>query len=236
MLFILTGKVQTGKTRWLQAMVDELVHAGIPVAGVLAPGVWTVSRGEESGTTCGKASPSPANYEKLGIENILLPSGERIEFARRRDLAEQARAEEGSAAAQDRCAQSTQAGLSWQIPDSAIARVNEHFAELMRAAENPSPQRGGLLVADELGKLELLHGKGLTEAVHALERGASPAYPHALAVVRDYLVDCALDAFRPHWDEVRVIEPGEAARSEILGCFADAGESVPDSAGDGAAG
>ena len=40
MLFILTGDVRTGKTTWLEARVRELEAAGVPVRGVLAPGVW----------------------------------------------------------------------------------------------------------------------------------------------------------------------------------------------------
>ena len=40
MLYILTGEIQTGKTRWLQALIDKLAEKGVPLEGVLAPGVW----------------------------------------------------------------------------------------------------------------------------------------------------------------------------------------------------
>lgn len=40
MLYMLTGEIQTGKTRWLARRVDEARAAGIDVHGVLAPGVW----------------------------------------------------------------------------------------------------------------------------------------------------------------------------------------------------
>ena len=37
MLFLLTGDVQIGKTRWLERLAAELAGDGVPVAGVLAP-------------------------------------------------------------------------------------------------------------------------------------------------------------------------------------------------------
>lgn len=74
MLFILTGDIQIGKTRWLKSTCRKLAADGIPCAGVVAPGVWVPS---EHGDANG--------FEKLGIDNLLLPQGERIPFARRRD-------------------------------------------------------------------------------------------------------------------------------------------------------
>lgn len=62
MLFILTGDVRTGKTTWLEARVRELEAAGVPVRGVLAPGVWR-------------------DGKKVGIANVLLPSHERVLLA-----------------------------------------------------------------------------------------------------------------------------------------------------------
>ena len=35
MLFLLTGDVQIGKTRWLERLAAELAGDGVPVAGVL---------------------------------------------------------------------------------------------------------------------------------------------------------------------------------------------------------
>ena len=31
MLYILTGEIQTGKTRWLQALIDKLAEKGVPL-------------------------------------------------------------------------------------------------------------------------------------------------------------------------------------------------------------
>ena len=87
MLFILTGGIRTGKTTWLAARVRELEAAGVPVRGVLAPGVW---RGGE----------------KLGIENVLLPSRERVLLATPTE------------------AGPSSLGLGWDFDPAALARVN----------------------------------------------------------------------------------------------------------------
>lgn len=78
MLFLLTGEVQIGKTRWLESLVAELGAFGVPCAGVLAPGQWVPSTGPHADAN---------GFEKLGIDNVLLPGGERVPFARRGDLA-----------------------------------------------------------------------------------------------------------------------------------------------------
>ena len=77
LLFLLTGEVQSGKTRWLCQVVDDLARSGVPCAGVLAPGVW-------------HGTEEPGRFEKRGIDNVLLPGGERVPFARRNDLAQAA--------------------------------------------------------------------------------------------------------------------------------------------------
>ena len=101
MLFILTGDIQIGKTRWLKSTCRKLAADGIPCAGVVAPGVWVPS---EHGDANG--------FEKLGIDNLLLPQGGRIPFARRRDLAQA----EGTF---DPNSQSAQMQLGWEISDDA---------------------------------------------------------------------------------------------------------------------
>lgn len=71
MLYLLTGQVQTGKTRWLQGLVSAYEARGVAVGGVLAPGVWREVT----------ARDGAASFEKLGIDNILLPEHETIPFA-----------------------------------------------------------------------------------------------------------------------------------------------------------
>ena len=174
MLYILTGEIQIGKTRWLRGLIDELQERGVPLEGVLAPGVW-------------KPNPDkPNGFEKLGIDNVMLPGDMK---------------------------------LVWAFSDEAVARVNAHFAAL--AAGEP-PARPGLLVVDELGRLELERGGlGLTEAVDLVKQGPRPGWPHALIVVRDWLVPRARMVFGPAWsNEICEVGPTPETARELLGLFA----------------
>ena len=177
MLFLLSSEIQSGKTRWLEALVQELVAEGFACSGVLAPGVW-------------RELDDGAGFEKLGIDNVLLPSGERIAFGRRRDLVE--RGDSSSAGKDD------EGGLEWVIFDDAVDRVNEHFRALsQRSHEDVCAP--GLLIVDEMGRLELQSDKGLLVARRLLEEGPSPAFSHALVVVRSRLVDLAEARFAEAW-------------------------------------
>lgn len=223
MLFLLTGEVQIGKTRWLESLVTELADCGVSCVGVLAPGQWVPAEGEHADAN---------GFEKLGIDNVLLPSGERIPFARRGDLARA----DGTF---DEESQAAKAELAWHIDDEAIARVNAHFDELaVRAsvavptdakshsgrsaegAESKDPSRApGLLIVDELGRLEIWRGGGLTSAMALLAQGPTTTFPHALAVVRDYLLDDAEALFAEAWPDRCRIKPNDAAREAILAAF-----------------
>ena len=281
MLFLLTGDVQIGKTRWLENLCSSLQAAGTCVAGVVAPGQW-VPRPE--GQPGGKYGFDGAGrFEKLGIDNVLLPQGERIGFARRRDLAAKSKAfTEGT--------QAKAAKLGWGISDTAIAQVNAHFATLAKQASITPADSGAydstttqaevgtpaaapldngvcppvaaetaaetsplaqtstgeptvaataakaegnvlaaapaanetrlaphaMLMVDELGRLELLRGCGLTNALAILDAGPTPQFPHAIAVVRETLLDEARRRFEPHWGKATVIGPDDAARNLVL--------------------
>lgn len=208
MLFLLTGDVQIGKTRWLESLCASLQAAGTCVAGVVAPGQW-VPRPE--GQPGGKHGFDGAGrFEKLGIDNVLLPQGTRIEFARRRDLAAKSKAfTEGT--------QAKAAKLGWAISDTAIAQVNAHFAALAKQAANETRLAPhAVLVVDELGRLELLRGCGLTNALAILDAGPTPQFPHAIAVVRETLLDEARRRFEPRWGKATVIGPDDAARNLVL--------------------
>lgn len=213
MLFLLTGSVQTGKTRWLEALLDELAQDGVTSAGVLAPGVWRECEpGELVPDANGRLVSRP--FDKLGIDNVLLPQGERLPFARRRDLAQ----DEGSF---DPLSQSAAARLSWEISEDALARVNAHLAKLQEE-DDDSSSKPELLVIDEVGRLELLRNGGLTSALALLDHGPSRRFPHALAIVRAQLLDEALRRFSAPWQgRVRAIEANEegrhAVRTALLG-------------------
>ena len=75
---------------------------------------------------------------------------------------------------------------------------------------------------DELGRLELERGGlGLMEAVDLVAQGPRPGWPHALIVVRDWLVPRARMVFGPAWNnEIREVGPTQKTVEELLGLFA----------------
>lgn len=204
MLYLVTGEVRLGKTRWLCDVVGRLARAGVVPYGVLAPGVWRAlsdGAGEASG------------FEKLGIDNVLLPQGERVHLARRRDLADVA-----DLASEDEAAGS--ASLDWVMDRVALARVEDHFRAL--AAMPPDgPCAPGVLVVDELGRLELSRDAGLLSARALAEAGPGPRWRSCLVVVRESLLPLALERMRPAWPGVRVVRPGgcdhESLAREVVG-------------------
>lgn len=243
MLFVLTGGIQTGKTRWLGRLVERLEADGVRCAGVTAPGVWRERRRGAALSAGERAvgSRAESGYEKLGIDNVLLPSGERVPFARRVDLACQA-------GAYDSRSQSARAGLGWAIDDAAIARVNAHFRELAAeaGAANLAGEAGSdagsaepvgasvsgvgsvdpsladacqhfasLLIVDELGRLELMRGEGLVEAMALLDRGPTRAFPHALVVVREDLLPLAHERLAPVWGAPEPLHPDDAGVDRV---------------------
>lgn len=205
MLFVLTGDIQIGKTRWLEALASDLAAKGALCSGVIAPGDW-------------RRNPD-GSLEKLGIDNLLLPEGRRIPFARRHDLARA----EGTYRAESA---SARANHSWEISDDAIDEVNACFDRLARR-EGPDGAFGGfagpeLLVVDEFGQLELLRNEGLTSALALVEAGTpkDAQWPkHCLVVVRDLFVPLAEERFGDVWGETLRIGPDDEAKSAIEGAL-----------------
>lgn len=176
MLFILTGDIRTGKTTWLGARVRELETAGAPVRGVLAPGVWR-------------------DGEKIGIQNVLLPSRERVLLA-------------------TPVASGCSRGQGWDFDEAALAHVNDHLARLAATAAEKDAHTG-LLVIDEIGPLELRRGGGLTAALTLLDAGPAPNWPHALVVVRSSLAEEVAARLLPAWGLVELVRPDEAGERRL---------------------
>lgn len=205
MLFILTGDVQTGKTRWLESLIDSLNENGVSAQGVLAPGVWRSGNDPEAV----KEYVDENGFEKLGIDNVLLPDDKRIPFARRRDIAEA----EGLL---NPNAQSEKANLLWHIDEDAIIKVNDHLASLPHATAHSK----NLLVIDEIGRLELLRSGGLVEALDLLEQGPSSTFPHALVIIRAALLNEAKTRF-PLWGNPTFIYPDCKSVDRVIKAFID---------------
>ena len=203
MLYILTGDIQIGKTRWLQKTVSILEDMGVGVQGVIAPGIW---------------KKTDSGFEKLGICNLLLPSHEEILFARRRDLTCEQDLNSG-------CSQARQANLGWAIQDKAIRVVNDHFKLLGPTPYNKDEDGlrckkencdSPILIIDELGVLELIREEGLTEAVDLLSQGSQGYYQHALIIVgnRRGLPLLAKQRFGESWGGCTFIHPEDISPKE----------------------
>lgn len=206
MLLILTGGVQIGKTRWLEGICADLESHDVCVCGVIAPGQWILRPDDQPSGKHGL--DGAGRFEKLGIDNVLYPGHRRIEFARRRDLTDED--DEFGGGGQARAA-----GLGWAISDEAIGEVDAHF---VRLSANP-PCAGGLLVVDELGRLELMRNEGLHHAMSLLDQGPTQAFPHALVVVREGLLDPARDRFASAWGDVRAVGPTDDARDLLFSIY-----------------
>lgn len=200
MLFILSGDVQTGKTRWLDETIERLAARGIGAYGVTAPGVWVESQ---------TAHADEHGFEKLGIDNVLHPGGERIRFADRTDIA----LEDGT---YDERSQAGRMGLGWHIREKALKTVNEHLASIPSLRDAGTTQRE-LLIVDELGRLELARGEGLVEALRLLDAGPDDSMRDALVVVRDALVDKAVERIGTTWGEIKMLSPDDESREFLEG-------------------
>ncbi|MDO5117484.1 MAG: hypothetical protein Q4D34_03245 [Eggerthellaceae bacterium] len=201
MLFILTGDIQIGKTRWLMRTLSALEEEGACVSGVLTPGIWRHRSPEEINEAGG--FDACGEYEKLGIDALLLPDRERFSFARPVSWD----ADDGDSG---RVNQSRQAKLGWNISEDAICAINAHFDALSVQVDSNSKPR--LLVIDELGRLELERNGGLTSALAMVDAGPTKAFPHVLIVVRDWLLDAAHRRFTEAWHgEIADIVPDDAS-------------------------
>ena len=208
MLFLLSGHIEIGKTRWLEALVATLRAHDIESFGVLAPGQWIKTSPKCTDTT--NSDPEIEPYEKRGIDNILLPGERRIVFAYRNDLA--------PIELRNTCSQAQKAQLRWLIQDSAIQEVNDHFATL--ASATPCDYAPRLLVVDELGQLELIFKKGLSEAVSLLEHAAPGQFSHAIVVVRDTLLEKAREHFASSpWGDIEIISPDAEGENRVFKAF-----------------
>ncbi len=205
MLFLLTGEVQIGKTRWLSQLCQTATNRGFIVSGVLAPGVWSTT--EVPGVEATESADGVTRW-KTGIDNVLLPQKERIGFALHRSVAQQQEAYDPTNA-------SAKAGMLWHIDDTAVDRVNRHFAALSQRWQAHPPE-AGMVVVDELGQLELCRNQGLTDAMALLRRGPIGGTRTALVVVRKRLLADAHDALEGPWIATREIAPSDEAMSLVL--------------------
>ncbi len=186
MLVIVTGTRQVGKTRWLEHFIESATQSGLRCVGLISPGIWIDAANGE--------------LKKTGISARLLPEGEEFTCALRRDLAPDN---------PDQFSQADKAQLGWRVYDDAIERVNAHFDALRAQGLLPRD----ILVVDEIGTLELVHGGGFTSALGMLddptfaapEENGSPE-PNAVIIMRPELLQETKERLAPIWGEPLVID------------------------------
>jgi hypothetical protein len=123
--------------------------------------------------------------EKVAIEAWLLPTRRRVTLARRRDLVD--------------CMPEGDKGLGWVFDNDAVGMVNGHLARLdSRRAVGITP----LLVLDELGVLELVHGTGFTAGLELLD---TAVFPTAIAVVRPALLATAQRRWESVYPQINIV-------------------------------
>ncbi len=196
MLYILTGPIQSGKTRWVQEVVRLLEQNTIYCEGVVAPGIW---------------DKKDNTYIKEGIFNELLPSHERVIFGLKAD-------ESKGIIANLNCGENPSANSGWYIDPDAVNRVNRHFNELEQSGQRTYSKDRRILIIDELGVLELIRNEGLTGASSLLARGPRNYYSHALVVVRDKkeLPQIAKDNYAEVWGGAQFIFPDKIEPSTFI--------------------
>ena len=195
MLYILTGPIQSGKTRWLQEVVHLLEKTNIGCDGVLVPGIWNEVGG---------------SYEKLGIWNEMLPSHERVSFALKPD-------ENKGIYANLSCKDTSKKDQGWYINNDAVRVVNSHFRNIQQSIPE-SDKNKHILIIDELGIMELERNKGLIAAVELLQKGPQGYFKHAIVVVREKnnFHKIACEKFSSSWDKVAFITPQQYTPQEFI--------------------
>ncbi len=148
-LWIITGEIGAGKTRYCQMFLDLARAAGWNAAGIISPAVFEQN-------------------QKIAIEAVDVRSGERKRLANRRQGEEI----------------SPLHTREWRFETKTIGWGNAVFRDALPC---------DLLMVDEIGPLELLHGQGWVSGLEAI---TSRAYRLALVVVRPSLLFLA-EAWQP---------------------------------------
>ena len=141
-LFFLSGPSGAGKTTWCARLLALAHQRGLPAHGLISPPVWAAG-------------------QKIAIDLLDVHSGER----RRLATARSAVAGDSQPSALD-----GPATRGWFFSPATLDWGNDKLLSLQRALRRPhAPDGGGLLLVDELGPLEFLHGQGLQAALTLLD-------------------------------------------------------------------
>jgi len=180
MLYILTGEMQTGKTRWLQAFIDYANEQGVEVHGILTPGVWEDQNG---------------SFIKKGINMVLMPDRAEYAFA----LPQHDERTDLGWTILDTAVYQANSHLRdiLHAIDSTDADVDISHSNVRK-----------VLIIDEIGPLEFSQEKGFINALKILQKGPSAQFEHVIVIVRPSLVDLAKKRFESAWGSaIEIITP-----------------------------
>jgi nucleoside-triphosphatase THEP1 len=180
MITILSGSSGSGKTTLLEALINRLEAKGQPLDGFLSPGVFN---GE-----CAK--------QRINVR--ILPKGRELLLATPRS----------SSSLDD-----NDDKLAWEFNDEAIDVVNDHIDALNERFSQEYGRDDGkhqYLVFDEIGPLELKHGKGFMAALRLCKAFSASVYVRALVVVRPELIESFKGYLDPYYrgkpDRIKVFD------------------------------
>lgn len=156
MIVILEGESGSGKTTVATALAERARAAGRRVSGVICPGRFEAGR-------------------KLGISAVDVESGDSWLLAQAvMDIGEQGQA------GKPRFDDSRQGFIRygrWEFIATGLARADA-------AASRPATGRRELVIVDEIGPLELNHGRGLMKTLAAMDEAEAGRGADYLVVAR----------------------------------------------------
>lgn len=176
MLYTLSQPSLSGKTRWLEDLVQTLKEYNIPCYGFICPGIWQKEDGR---------------YNKLGIACTILSSTNTYVLAQK-----------AKASSETLGLRWTFNGKTIAEVNHYCLELKE---ELHRQSVQ-SDIFPGLLILDEIGPLELKYKRGFIEALSLLEAGPNRRIPHALCVIRESLRSTFTQNLITSWPETEALD------------------------------
>ena len=176
MLTIITGGRGCGKTTFLTHVAQVARVFDWDVAGIISPARIVEGR-------------------RVGIEAMDLRTEERRLLAHARTVAKTAGSEASAPLPHGRGSDSRDPAGRLTSPAWAFDEAVVAWGNAILQAATPC----NMLIVDELGPLEFLHGQGLTAGLDAV---CSGAYKYAFVVIRPELLRSA----RVRWPQARIVD------------------------------
>jgi nucleoside-triphosphatase THEP1 len=204
-IYLVTGERGAGKTTWLKKLVSAARQAGYQVCGLLSPGTFE-------------------NGVKVAINLVDLDSGQ--ERVMSTPIPQHLSAGKGGI----RRLQTGELVLGgWQMHEDVLQWGNALLYNLLVSHHASASQAATLLVIDELGPLEFVHGLGFTHAIqfgsilNLISRPPTPSNegaPHPIQPAQTTSLQAAFIVVRPDlipkatriWPQAQIIEINPTTR------------------------